>query len=91
MTHVVYGVSLVRLKKYRLFSVPIVEQYIDIYHHRFIVRFPKGLDFPLITLPVLLMEYWSRFLRPDAFSGVNHMRGMQYKIVLSITFWWELN
>ena len=32
----------------------------------------------------------AEFLRPDAFPGVNHMRGMQYQIVLNITFCPEL-
>ena len=30
-------------------------------------------------------------LRPDVIPGVNHMRGMQYQIVLNITIWPELN
>ena len=29
-------------------------------------------------------------LRPDALPGVNHMRGMQYQIVLNIRLWSEL-
>ena len=31
------------------------------------------------------------FLRPDALSGVKHIRGMQYQIGLNITIWAELN
>ena len=31
------------------------------------------------------------FLRPDALPGVNHMSGMQYQIVVNITFCRELN
>ena len=31
------------------------------------------------------------FLQPDAFPGVNHIRGMQYQIVLNIICWLELN
>ena len=31
------------------------------------------------------------FLRPDALPDVNHMRGMQYKIVLNIIFGPEIN
>ena len=31
------------------------------------------------------------FLQLDALPGVNHMRGMQYQIVINITFWPELN
>ena len=30
-------------------------------------------------------------LRPDAFPGVNHMRGMQYQIVINIALCPELN
>ena len=33
----------------------------------------------------------AEFLRLDAFPGVNHMRGMQYQIVIYITFCHELN
>ena len=33
----------------------------------------------------------ANILRPDALPGVNHMRGMQYQIVLNISFWPELN
>ena len=54
---------------------------LGVYHYyRFIVRFPIWLDFPLIT-----------FLRPDALPDINHMRGMQYQIVLNIIFWSEIN
>ena len=31
------------------------------------------------------------FLRPDAIPNVNHMRGMQYEIVLNIILWPEIN
>ena len=33
----------------------------------------------------------AEFLRPDALPSVNHMRGMQYQIVLNIAFCPELN
>ena len=33
----------------------------------------------------------AEFLRPDALPGINHMRGMQYQIVLNITICPELN
>ena len=33
----------------------------------------------------------AQFLRPDALPGVNHMRGLQFQIVLNITLWPELN
>ena len=36
-------------------------------------------------------EYWSSVFRPDVLPDVNHMRGMQYQIVLNIIFWPELN
>ena len=32
----------------------------------------------------------AEFLRPDALPGVNHMREIQYQIILNITFWPEL-
>ena len=51
------------------------------HHHRFVVRFPIGLDFSLITV----------FLQPDALPDVNHMRGMQYQIVLNIIVLPEIN
>ena len=63
-------------------------------HHRFIVRFPMGLAFLSITSFFRRgnEEYWSIcFLRPDAFPGVDYMRGMQYKIVINITFCSDLN
>ena len=31
----------------------------------------------------------TEFLGPDALPGANHTRGMQYQIVLNITFWSE--
>ena len=33
----------------------------------------------------------AEFLQPDALPGVNHMRGMQYQIVLNIAFSSEHN
>ena len=33
----------------------------------------------------------AEFLRPDALTGVNHMRGMQYQIVLNIALCPEIN
>ena len=41
---------------------------------------------------VLMKSIGAVFLRPDALlPGVNHMRGMQYQIVLNFTFWMEVN
>ena len=40
---------------------------------------------------VLVKSMGAEFFRPEAFSGVNHMRGMQYQIVLNIAFCLELN
>ena len=40
---------------------------------------------------VLMKVIGAEFLRLDALPGVNHMCRMQYKIVLNITFWPELN
>ena len=37
------------------------------------------------------MSIGTEFLRPGAFPGVNHMRVMQYQVVLNKTFWSELN
>ena len=36
-------------------------------------------------------EYWSSVFQPDALPDVNHMRGMQYSIVLNIIFRPEIN
>ena len=33
----------------------------------------------------------AEILRPDALPGVNHMRGMQYEIVLNIAFCPKIN
>ena len=30
-------------------------------------------------------------VRPDALPGLNHIRGVQYQIVINITFWPDLN
>ena len=38
-----------------------------------------------------MKSFGAAFLRPDALPGVNHMRGMQYQIVLNMTFWPELS
>ena len=60
------------------------------HHHRSIDSFPIRLVFPIITLP--FQEYWSSvFLRSDALPDENHMRGIQYQIVLNIIFWPEIN
>ena len=59
------------------------------YYHRFIVRFPNGLDFPFPG--VLMKSIGAAMVPPDAFPGINHMRGMQYQIVINIIFWPELN
>ena len=65
------------------------------YHqHRFIIRFPIELDFPFITIPlsgVLMKSIGATFLRPDGLPDVNHMRGLQYQIVLNIIFLPEIN
>ena len=56
--------------------------------------FSDWVGLPLPNIPssgVLMEEYWSRVLRPDALPGVNHMRGMQYQIVINIIFCPELN
>ena len=38
----------------------------------------------------LFVLSWAR-VRRDAIPVINHMLGIQYKIVLNITFWPELN
>ena len=40
---------------------------------------------------VLMKSIGAAFLRLDALPDVNHMRGMQYQIVLNIIFWPEIN
>ena len=40
---------------------------------------------------VLMKSIEATFLRPDALPGVNHMRGMQYQIVLNKIIWSELS
>ena len=45
--------------------------------------FSDGVGLPLHNSPssrVLMKSIRTEFLRPDAIPGVNHMRGMQYKI-----------
>ena len=48
---------------------------------------PHNTPFP----GVLMKSIGATFLGPDALPGVNHIRGMQYQIVLNITFWPVLN
>ena len=43
---------------------------------------PHNTPFPW----VLMKSIGASFLQPDALPGVNHMRGMQYQIVLNIIF-----
>ena len=35
---------------------------------------------------LLMKSIGAEFLRPDALPGVNHMRGIQYQIVLNMNF-----
>ena len=65
--------------------------YIYIYISSVCVHFPIGLDFPFITFivhssEVLMKSIGAEFLRADALVGVNHMRGMPYRIVINIAF-----
>ena len=48
---------------------------------------PHNTPFPR----VLMKSTGTVFLRPDALPDVNHMRGMQYQIVLNIIFLPEIN
>ena len=62
--------------------------------YRFYGPFPDRVGHPLhnISSPgVLIMSIGAEFLQPDALPGVNHMRGMQYEMVLNIKFWPELD
>ena len=43
---------------------------------------PHNAPFP----GVLMKSIGAAFIRPDALPDVNHMRGMEYQIVLNITF-----
>ena len=59
-----------------------------------IVPFSYRVGLPLHNIPssgVLIKNIRAEFLRPGALPGVNHMRGMQYQIVLNIAFCPELN
>ena len=53
--------------------------------------FSNRVGLPLHNIPSpggLMMSVGAEFLRPDAFPGVSHMRGMQYQI--NMTFRKEL-
>ena len=65
---------------------------VPIIYHWFIVRFPIfGLPLPNISSSAVLMKYiGAEFVQPYALHGVNHIRGMQYEIVLNIAFCSEL-
>ena len=41
----------------------------------------------ILSSEVLMKSIEAEILRPDALPGVNHMRGMQYKIALNMAFW----
>ena len=48
--------------------------------------FSNGVGLPIYNIPssgVLMKSIGAEYFRPDAFPGVNHMRGMQYQIVLN--------
>ena len=52
-------------------------------------QFSDSVGLPLHKIPssgILKKSVGAVFLRPDARSGVNHMRGMQYQIVINIAF-----
>ena len=51
------------------------------------VRFPIRKYFLSRSVPE---EYWSTVTRPDAFHVINHMRGMQYHMVINLRFQTEL-
>ena len=48
---------------------------------------PHNTPFPRVSMKSI----GAVFLRPDALPDVNHMRGMQYEIVLNIIFLPEIN
>ena len=48
---------------------------------------PHNTPFPRV---LILKSIGAGFLRPDALPDVNHMRGMQYQIVLNIIFLQEI-
>ena len=55
--------------------------------------FSDRVGLPLHNIPssgVLFKSIGAEFLRPDALPGVYYMRGMQYQIVINITFCREL-
>ena len=49
---------------------------------------PHNTPFPGVLIKSIGAAF---FLRPDALPDVNHMRGMQYQIVLNIILWSEIN
>ena len=56
--------------------------------------FSDRVGFPPHNTPfprVLMKSIGAVFLRPDALPVVNHMRGMQYQIVINIIFMPEIN
>ena len=46
---------------------------------------PHNTPFP----GVLMKSFGAAFLRPDALPDVNHMRGMQYQIVLNMYMYFD--
>ena len=68
--------------------------YIALYISSVYSPFSDRVVLPLHNNPssgVLMKSIGAEFLRPDALPGVNHMRGMQYQMVLNIAFSPKLN
>ena len=64
-----------------------IQQY-SVYISSVYSPFSDRVGLPVYNIPstgVLMKSIGAEILRPDALPGINHMRGMQYHIVLNIT------
>ena len=68
--------------------------YIYIYISSVYSPFSDGVGLPphnILSSGMLMKCIGAVFLRPDAFSGVDHMRGVQYQIIINMALCQKLN
>ena len=90
MPNDVYHVSLIYVQYVIHGMISLSHKYISSVYS----LFSDGVGLPLHNISssgMLMNSIDTYFLRPDDLFDVNHMHGMQYQIVIHISFWPELN